>query len=238
MASTGTGQLARPSGAVRFRSQRYDRNIMNAAAAGPSRSDRQKARTRAALIEAAQALFASGEGADVSIQDITEAADVGFGSFYNHFGSKSELFNEAIDATFEEHGAWLDDLLRDEEDPAVVFAMSMRLTGRLLATKPQIAKVMMKAAGRLLRSDVGIAPRALRDIKAAVAAGRFRVEDPEVALACAAGALIGVLHLGARSPGQDHGTVTDEMTHYVLRMLGMSEDEAARTLLLPLPTRG
>jgi AcrR family transcriptional regulator len=31
----------------------------------------------------------------VSIQEITEAADIGFGSFYNHFESKEQLFRTA-----------------------------------------------------------------------------------------------------------------------------------------------
>jgi len=53
-------------------------------ASGPSRLDRRKARTRGALIAAAREMLASRDPAEVSIQDITEAADVGFGSFYNH----------------------------------------------------------------------------------------------------------------------------------------------------------
>jgi hypothetical protein len=47
-----------------------------------TRLDRRKARTRQALIEAAQALLAEGRSnAPVSV--ITEAADLGIGSFYN-----------------------------------------------------------------------------------------------------------------------------------------------------------
>ena len=54
---------------------------------GPSRLDRRKARTRSALIAAAREMLASRDPAEVTIQEITEAADVGFGSFYNHFDS-------------------------------------------------------------------------------------------------------------------------------------------------------
>ena len=60
-----------------------------------SRLDRRKARTRQALIDAAVRLIAEGRGDRASIQEITEAADIGFGSFYNHFDSKDQLFQTA-----------------------------------------------------------------------------------------------------------------------------------------------
>ena len=50
-----------------------------------SRLDRRKARTRQALIDAAVRLIAEGRGERASIQEITDEADIGFGSFYNHF---------------------------------------------------------------------------------------------------------------------------------------------------------
>jgi len=53
-----------------------------------SRLDRRKARTRQALIDAAARLIAEGRGDRASIAEITEEADIGFGSFYNHFDSK------------------------------------------------------------------------------------------------------------------------------------------------------
>ena len=60
-----------------------------------SRLNRRKARTRQALIDAAVRLIADGRRDRASIQEITEAADIGFGSFYNHFDSKEELFRTA-----------------------------------------------------------------------------------------------------------------------------------------------
>ncbi|MGZ4587545.1 MAG: TetR/AcrR family transcriptional regulator, partial [Mycobacteriaceae bacterium] len=77
----------------------------------PNRLDRRKARTRATLVAAAQRFLAEQGRADVSIQEITEAADVGFGSFYNHFSTKEELFADAVSATLDTWGtlaAWDD----------------------------------------------------------------------------------------------------------------------------------
>lgn len=199
-----------------------------------TRVDRRKARTRMALVTAAQRLFAAQGHTGASIQEITDAADVGFGTFYNHFASKTELFDIAIADMFDQHGAWLDGLLGDEDDPAVVFASSLRLTGRLLHTRPEMAQVMMHATGDLLRAGTGLAPRALRDIRRAVDAGRFQVGDEQVALACAAGSLVGVLQMLENAPAEDVERATDEMTHNVLRMFGLADEESTRLVELPL----
>jgi AcrR family transcriptional regulator len=80
------------------------------AAAAPrvSRLDRRKARTRQALIDAAVRLIAEGRGDRASIAEITEEADIGFGSFYNHFDSKEELFQTASQEVLERWGLLID----------------------------------------------------------------------------------------------------------------------------------
>ncbi len=62
-----------------------------------NRLDRRKARTRAALIRAAQTLIAQGR-TNAPILEITQAADVGMGSFYNHFDTKERLYEAAYEA--------------------------------------------------------------------------------------------------------------------------------------------
>ena len=82
-----------------------------APAAGPprvSRLDRRKARTRQALIDAAVRLIAEGRGDRASIAEITEEADIGFGSFDNHFDSKEQLFQTASEEVLERWGQLID----------------------------------------------------------------------------------------------------------------------------------
>jgi AcrR family transcriptional regulator len=57
-----------------------------------NRLDRRKARTRQALIDAAVRLIAEGRGERASIQEITEAADVGFGSFTTTSPARNSYF--------------------------------------------------------------------------------------------------------------------------------------------------
>ena len=202
---------------------------------GGDRLERRKARTRAALIAAARDVIARDASLSASVQQITDAADVGFGSFYNHFSSKDELFEAAIAEAFEEHGAWLDKHLAGISDPAEVFATAVRLTARLAETHPQVARIMQHTNLRLVTSEQGLAPRALRDIAAAKAAGRFDINDIERALWCTAGSLIATMELVARRPRDDAAGLADGLAFDLLRMFGLSDRDARRITSRPLP---
>lgn len=200
----------------------------------PNRLERRKRRTRAALIKAAQRLIAEGK-VNVPILEITQAADVGMGSFYNHFDSKEELFEAAVTDVLDAHGAMLDRLTEWIDDPAETFATSFRLTGRLFRRRPQECEILLANGPALLGSDRGLAPRALRDIKAGVDAGRFAVDDPELALAMAGGALLGLGKLLRDDPDRDDAQAADTVTESVLRLFGLSAQEAHDVCQRPLP---
>jgi AcrR family transcriptional regulator len=200
----------------------------------PNRLGRRKQRTRAALIKAAQRLIAEGK-LNVPVLEITQAADVGMGSFYNHFDSKEQLFEAAVADVLDAHGAMLDRLTASIEDPAETFAASFRLTGRLFRQRPQESEILLAHGPALLSSDRGLAPRALRDIKAGVDAGRFDVDDPELALAMAGGALLGLGKLLRDDPGRDDVRAADTVTENVLRLFGLSAAEAQEVCGRPLP---
>ena len=201
-----------------------------------SRLDRRKARTRAALVAAARELLTSRDPAGVSIQEITDAADVGFGSFYNHFQSKQELFDAAVEEVMEEHGAMLDEITAGIEDPAEVFAASVRMTARFPKTHPQLARIFARTGLRAITSPSGLAPRALRDLERARDAGRLSFDDPAVAISCAGGALLGVLHLSLGRPKPaDIDRAADALAVNLLRMFGLSADDAREVTSRRLP---
>jgi len=200
----------------------------------PSRADKRKARTRNALIGAAQGFLSQGR-TSISIQEITDAADVGFGSFYNHFQSKEELFEAAVASTLDAYGELLDTLVADIDDPAEVFTASFRLTGRLQRRMPEAVRVLLNTGTRILVHDQGLAPRAVRDLTAAHAAGRMDVPDPELALMAVGGALLGLLQLLETRPELDDAATSDEFTRRVLGMLGVTPARARKLCERPLP---
>ncbi|MEO3756692.1 TetR/AcrR family transcriptional regulator [Mycobacterium sp. B14F4] len=199
-----------------------------------NRLERRKQLTRAALLRAAQGFVAAGRF-NVPVLEITQAADVGMGSFYNHFDSKEELFQAALDEIFDGYGALLD-RLPAVEDPAETFARSFRLTGRLFRQRPQESRALLNSGLSAMLSDRGLAPRALRDIKAADRAGRFHVADAEVSLALAAAALMALGELLFSEPDRDDAETTDRMAADLLRVFGVPADEAREICTRPLPS--
>ncbi len=208
--------------------------MTEASGAPVNRLARRKQRTRAALIKAAQTFIAAGK-VNVPVLEITQAADVGMGSFYNHFESKEQLFEAAVAEVLDAHGALLDHLTSSIEDPAEMFACSFRLTGRLFRRRPQESQILLANGTRLLSSEIGLAPRALRDIQAGVKAGRFTVDDPELALSVAGGALLGLGNLLRNQPDRDDAAASDSVTEDVLRLFGLPADEAREICRRTLP---
>ncbi|MBV6761643.1 TetR/AcrR family transcriptional regulator [Rhodococcus opacus] len=202
--------------------------------AAESRLERRKAQTRAALVRAAQTFIADGK-LNAPVLEITQAADVGMGSFYNHFESKDDLFRAAVDDALESHGNMLDRLTGDLDDPAEIFAQSFRLTGRLFRNEPELSRVLLNNGPALITADRGLAPRAQRDIETAVAAGRFTVRDPELALVLAAGAIVGLGQLLHDQPNRDAAEATDRITEDILRTFGLSAADAHDVCTRPLP---
>jgi AcrR family transcriptional regulator len=205
---------------------------------GFSRLDRRKARTRQALVDAALQLIAEGRGDRASIQEITDAADIGFGSFYNHFGSKVQLFATAVGEVMERWGQMIDRACAGIADPAEVFAVSFRISGRLGWTHPDMARFLAGRGLDLLDAPAGLAPRALRDITAGQAAGCFTVPDAGIALSAVAGGLLALLRPPERHPAHAGQALVDQLAEGMLRMLGIPAAEAARLAALPLPETG
>jgi AcrR family transcriptional regulator len=200
-----------------------------------NRLERRKARTRAALVSAAQTFVAEGRF-NAPVLEITQAADVGMGSFYNHFDSKEELFRAAVDDALESVGAYLDTLTVDLSDPVEIFTQSFRLAGRLFRLEPELSRVLLNSGPALADvSHTGLAPRSLRDIRAAAESGRFEVQDPELALALVSGCLLALGRLLIDQPERDGEASADAMTVGVLRAFGVSVSEAEDLCSRPLP---
>ena len=203
--------------------------------AARKRGERRRAQTRAALVRAAQRLLAEGR-TNIAILEITELADVGAGSFYNHFDTKADLFEAAVESALELQGDVLDAWTKDIEDPAEVFARSYRLTGRMHRLQPELSRVILSKGSALITSDQGLAPRALRDIKRGCESGRFTLADPEAALLIAGGAALALAQVIHDHPERDDAALTDQVTEDLLRMFGLSSKDADAVCKAPLPS--
>lgn len=202
------------------------------------RTDRRKTRTRGALIGAAQRLLAQRGTTEVAVQDITDEADVGLGSFYNHFTSKAELFEEAVLDLLSDFGAALDAACLEMNDPAEVTAVGIRSTCRLAGSQPEVARILVMAGPQFLVADRGLAPQALRDITNGIGAGRFAAQDPGLALVVVAGSVLAFVQMrlsGVQSSGRLTDENADDLAATLLTTLGLSPADAHEVAHRPLP---
>jgi AcrR family transcriptional regulator len=206
-------------------------------AAPGSRVERRKAQTRQKLLDAARVMLADGTAQRASVQDITEAADVGLGSYYNHFTSKDELFVAAVADVLEESGALLERFSSELDDPAAAFAQSVRLAIRVARNRPQFAQILVRHGLTYLGSDHTFAPRLLSDINAAIAADRFKVDNPRLAVAATVGSVLGAVRMMVIDPEFAAQPVDEQLAEQLLRMFGMPLDEARALATAPLPDR-
>jgi len=205
-----------------------------ATALSPGRRARRRSETRARLVRAARELMArKGIGA-TSIQEITDTADVGFGSFYNHFVSKEAIADAVMHEAVESFGAAADHLAERIADPAEVLAASVRhAMARAAADEAWgwfLVRTGLARGGGLHR---GLGHRLARDIRIALKARRLKPEDPLATTFAAGGAILALI------AGRLHGELGDDAPQraaaVVLQMLGLSAREAREIARRPLP---
>ena len=193
------------------------------------RGTRRRERTRASLLDGARRVIAAKGFDAATITEITAAADVGFGSFYNHFQSKDELLRVLVTGAVEAHGRAIDGLMADESDPARLVAAGVLHTVAMAENDPFWAWFMVRT-GFGEHSELGapLLVRLFRDVGRGVASGRFPIDDVVTSVASVSGATWAVIRArlsGAASP--DAGRVLAEGA---LRLLGLRAADARRAV--------
>jgi len=191
-----------------------------------NRSERRRLRTRAALLAAAREVFASQGVGATTIQDITEAADVAKGSFYNHFDSKDAILRAVVEETLAELGSALDALTEPmRDDPARVIAVSLRHTLRACVEDPTLGWFTLRAGDVIAASDVALGAYGRRDIRRGIESARFRFEDVELACTMIGGGAEALLR--RRLEGELPAEADVAFTTHALRLLGVPDGEAS-----------
>jgi AcrR family transcriptional regulator len=205
-------------------------------APAPDRHSRRRERTRAQLIEAATTLFAR-QGVDSTrINEITEEADVGFGSFYNHFESKQAIVEAVLEETIAAQGAAVEAATANLDDPAEAVAVAHRYFIALARTDPDWAWLLIRLEVSHNVGWAALGPYARRDLDRGIRAGRFKVPNRQVALFAAGGALLGVMRAVL-----DGEVPKDSDRHHaegVLRLFGLDPADAAEVARRPMPDIG
>lgn len=189
--------------------------------------DRRRARTRAALLQAGESLFAAHSVEAVSIDDIVAAADVAKGSFYNHFADREALARAIAGQVRAEAEAQVDQINAGVTDPARRMARAQMVFVRFALQNPERARAMMRlfAGATLPNAPLNRGVRA--DIEAGLASGAFRGLTVETGVLMSMGmamvAVTRVLEPRAETAAAD---LCRDLTFGLLRGLGVAEDLA------------
>jgi AcrR family transcriptional regulator len=198
-----------------------------------SRVALRQERNREALVQAGYRVI-SEKGIDAAtMQEIAQIADVGAGTVYSYFKSKDDLAVSVMERVMHNLALRIEQVTDTFSDPAQVYAFGVRTviehtTGdrrwRQLLNRPEvIADAMYRCMG----------PFAIRDLKNATKAGRFKVADAELTWKMATYAIVGVSL--AVTNEYLPPSILDETVVRLLCMTGLGEIEARDLAGRPRP---
>ena len=186
----------------------------------------KRERTRSALLDATVEVVAAKGMEATKILDITEAAGLANGTFYNYFTDKDEILREAAYGIALAVSRQLDGEMNGIEDGAKrVVTATTRFIDISLA-EPDWAHVLLGSAEHLPEVRRDIYRYLKSDIERGVEQGKFDVEATGFLLDQVA-ALIGVA-LRAQIHGGRDPALTRGACESILRLLGMSPAKARK----------
>jgi AcrR family transcriptional regulator len=198
-----------------------------------TRRDRRKRRNRQALIDAGYRVIAE-KGIDAAtMNEIAARADVGAGTAYNYFASKDDLAMSVLEQVMHRLALRIEAVTDTFTDPGQVYAFGIRMV-MLAATTDQRWSWLLRRAEVIADAMYRVmGPFAIRDLRNAVAAGRYNVEDPDMAWRLATHAIVGfglAVCDGKLPPEKIDETVVD-----LLGMVGVPRGDAWEIARRPCP---
>ena len=181
--------------------------------------------------------------AGVTINEITDKADVGFGSFYNHFESKDAIHAALIEEVIGHFAVALDKLGDPLSDPAEKIAASARYTMLRGHADPTWGRFVFQTSFSRDSMSNGLGRYLLQDIGSGVSGGRFTVSDlPSVYIAVGSTILGGLAALSDQAELNhepdvfgDPEALTKRIAAILLTILGLPMEEAQDLASRPLP---
>jgi AcrR family transcriptional regulator len=203
------------------------------------RVERRRARTREALLSAAQHLLSTRSAESVNVDEIAELADVAKGTFYNYFADKDALVREVEDSARAELERRIAETNMDVADPAERMARAFAAMLNWSLADPTKARTVLRMAPHFADPDTPMNTGVRRDIHAGVADGRFACVTDEAGV---------VLALSVISGGANRAldivqtrkvrALGENLAEALLVALGVKRDDAAALAQAAMATVG
>jgi AcrR family transcriptional regulator len=178
---------------------------------------RRQERNREALIRAAS-LVMSDKGVDgATMVEIAERADVGAGTVYNYFKSKDDLAVAVLERMMHNLALRIEKVTDTFEDPAQVYAFGVRMVLETAITDVRWKQLLYRSEVIADALFQRMGPFAIRDLRRATDAGRFRIPNAELVWRLTSNAIVGI------SLAITTGAVSrDTLDQIVVRLLCMT----------------
>lgn len=201
------------------------------------RLQNRQAKTRSRLLEAAYKLMSKKGVNDIAIQEITDLADVAFGTFYNYFESKDDIAGQVLDCVIGALGDRNVEANREAgvSDPVLIVANSVRLVAREMMQNPIWRWWVQRPDLVVGRMRDGFKPFGLYDMDKAIEVGLYQIagDDQETAWSFLIWLLAGGIKdiLDGRRPPSAEGLIAES----IMRVMGVDRDKAQIVSKQPLP---
>jgi len=193
----------------------------------PKRSDRRTIRNRKALLKAAEKIIAEKGFERVTIDEITETADLAKGTFYNYFDDKNQVAKELAFSIRQEIEAEVGVAQTGIDDPAARLAAGMCVFLRSAVTAPTRAAVVAQMYGQWLRAEATGNLGLRKDLEHGYRVGRFSTADLPSAVVMTIGVVqAGITRALELSERNSLRKLTLALSGLVLRALGVKWNEA------------
>jgi len=197
----------------------------------PNRKTRRRLKTRQLLLEAALELVIENGFDATSTEDITEAADIGLRTFYNHFGNKRDCVLTALKERYLQYALEAASIDEHRADPArAVTCSAIAVFNRVLEDP---ATAQLAGYPRLLAEAIEDSQSELVAVDVAEGLAQDRFKPCIAPQALTTVLLWGFVGLVIDSINRDEREGRgDVWATFVLHNLGLAPDDIARLLSL------
>ncbi|HKM65323.1 MAG TPA: TetR family transcriptional regulator [Acidisphaera sp.] len=185
----------------------------------------KRARTRAAILQAARVCYAAAQADPVTVDAVMQAAGLAKGTFYVHFHDLAELEAEVGAALIEEIDEKLQPTRLAVSDPLTRLATAATVLLRYLAEVPARARLVSRAAAHIPNVGQAVRVRLREDLAAAQDAGRLAL--PSTDLAARIVSTLVVLAATDIGAGRTDATAIPDIVRTILRAVGSAPADAA-----------
>jgi AcrR family transcriptional regulator len=197
-----------------------------------SKVARKREAARRRLVDAAMELIAAKGVEGLRLRELAERAEIGFGSFYNHFSTKEELV-EAVVTDYV--GSATEEIMEralSHHDPAVTAAVAQRLFIHLIEDDRELAWLIVRLDRGEAILEIASLPYLGGVLERGLESGRFTGVDVPVTVSSMVGATISVMRgilEGRLPPDADVAA-----SRILLRACGIDAAEASEIATTPL----